>query len=588
MEEKEFSDYLAAFRRNKMTIFIISIIILVISIITAWWLPPVYRSTSTILIEEQEIPTDLVRSTITSFAAQRLQTISQRVMTRSNLIAIIDKFNLYEKERRNETTDEIVERMRRDISFQTISADVIDPRSGHPTQATIAFSLSYDGNDPGLAQKIDNEITSLYLEENLRMRTKQTAEASDFLTDEVEQIRVYAAELEQKLSQFKQAHLNELPERKQLTMQVMERTENEIKEIDFQIRSLQERNFIIDSQIAQVSPESPVAPATGQHVMSTAERLKALSAQYVTLASKYSDKHPDLIKIRQEIQALGMEAGQVDPTENLAMRLQELKEKRMAMSKNRAIAHPDLEVLNKQIIALEQAINSSNAFADHLGGMDKPVNNPVYLGLSAQKQSNTLEVAGLTKRRAELVAKMQESEKRVKNSPDIERQYFALARDWENTNNRYREIKAKQMEAKIGEQLERKSKGERFSIIEPPLFPEKPIKPNRPAIILFGFILAIFSSTGYVGLREALDKSIRKTEPITRLVGIPPLAVIPYLAIEDSKPILGKRLYIIYLLSIIGIGIIIFLLHWLWGPLDVLWFRSIRKLGQLTSLLIST
>jgi succinoglycan biosynthesis transport protein ExoP len=581
MEEKEFSDYLSAFRRNILTCSIIVAIILAISLLTAWLLPPVYRSTSTILIEEQEIPTDLVRSTITSFAAQRLQTISQRVMTRFNLIAIIDKFNLYEKERKNQASDELVERMRQDISFQTVSADVIDPRSGHPTQATIAFTLSYDGKDPGLAQKIDNEITSLYLEENLRMRTKQTAEASDFLTSEVAQIGAYAAELEQKLSKFKENHLNELPEHKQMTMQIIERTESEIKEIELQLRTLQERNFLIDSQITQISPENPVISATGQHVMSASERLKSLRTQYISLAAQYSAKHPDLVKTRQEIEALEKEVGEVDPSIDQARRLHELREKRSAMSEKYAGAHPDIETLDKQIAALEHAISLSDMLGKKGGDAVKFADNPVYLGLSAQKQSNVLEIAGLSKRRSELQAKLLEYEKRVRHSPDVERQYLALARDWENTNNRYREMKAKQMEAQIAEQLERKSKGERFSIIEPPLFPEKPIKPNRPVIVLVGFVLALLAAAGYVGIRETFDKTIRKTAQIVELLGVPPLAVIPYLAVDGEARPSRQRVSIIVGLAIAGFTVSVLLIHWLWMPVDVLWFRSIRALEKL-------
>ena len=583
MEDKELSDYLSAFRRYWHHCLLIVVAVMIICALLAFLLPPVYRSTATILIEEQEIPSDLVRSTITSFAAQRLQTISQRVMTRSNLIAIIDKFNLYAEDRKTHTIDEIVERMRQEISFQAVSADVIDPRSGHPTQAMIAFTLSYDGSDPGQAQKIDNEVTSLYLEENLRMRTRQTAEASGFLTGEVAQIGAYATELEQKLSSFKEAHLNELPEHKQLTMQMIERTEGELKDIDFQLRALQERNVLIDSQIGQISPENPSISSTGQRVMSSTERLKALRTESISLASQYSEKHPDLVKTRREIQSLENEVGQVDPTIDYARRLNELRDKKSALLDDHAEKHPDAHALDKEIAALEQAIAHFGALDNHAGKSVVVANNPAYLGLSAQKQTNSLEIAGLSKRRAELQAKMREYEKRVRNSPDVERQYFALVRDWENTNNRYREMKVKQMEAQIAEQLERKSKGERFSIIEPPLLPEKPTKPNRPVILMLGFLAAIVASGGYVGVRETLDQSIRKAVQITQLVGMPPLAVIPYLEPESKAKISAKQLFIIFCLVALILFCGLLLMHWLWSPVDVLWFRSLRRLEQLLS-----
>ena len=132
MEEqtKDLKDYLVALRRRKKQILTTMGILAVISVLVALLLPPVYRSSATILIEEQEIPAELVRSTITSYADQRVQVISQQVMTRANLMQIIEKYNLYPRQRQRETTEEILERMQKDIKFNMVSADVIDQRSG--------------------------------------------------------------------------------------------------------------------------------------------------------------------------------------------------------------------------------------------------------------------------------------------------------------------------------------------------------------------------------------------------------------------------------------------------------------------------
>ena len=147
MEEhtKELSDYIDAFRRRRTSILSLAAGIFAISVIAALFWPPTYRSTATILIEEQEIPSELIRSTITSFATERIQVISQTAMTRANLMQIIEKYDLYRSKRRTETTDEILERMRKDVSVQMINSDVMDPRTGRPTSATIAFTLSFDG-----------------------------------------------------------------------------------------------------------------------------------------------------------------------------------------------------------------------------------------------------------------------------------------------------------------------------------------------------------------------------------------------------------------------------------------------------------
>ena len=178
--EKNIKDYIDALTRYKGRMIATILVISIFSAAIAFVLPPVFRSTATILIEQQEIPQDLVRSTVTSFADQRIQVISQRVMTRANLMQIIKKYDLYVEEQKKEPTEVIIDKMRDDIKMNTISADVVDPRNGRPTQATIAFTLSFDSKSPKLAQQVTNELVSLYLNENLKSRTQMAVETSGY------------------------------------------------------------------------------------------------------------------------------------------------------------------------------------------------------------------------------------------------------------------------------------------------------------------------------------------------------------------------------------------------------------------------
>ncbi|CAI8783982.1 GumC family protein [Methylocaldum szegediense] len=579
MEEKSLSDYLGTFRRHKTAVATIFGGLFALSLATALLLPPTYRSTATILIEEQEIPPDLVRSTITSYAAERLQMISQRVMTRSNLLAIVQKFDLYAKERQKETTDEIVERMREDIDFQPISAEVIDPRSGHPTKATIAFSLSYDGRNPDTVQHVANEITSLYLEENLKTRTQKTAEASDFLTEEVEQMGAYVTELEQKLAQFKQANMYALPEQKTLNLQFLHQTEQELQSLDLQLRTLQERVIYLDAELTKISPDTPIVSDTGQRILSKQDRLKHLQTELVALTSRYSEKHPDVVKAQREIAALQRELGVVDTSVDTAKTLKHLRAELAQLKDTHAADHPDVVALSAQIAAYEAVLNQPSAETTAREIAARQPDNPAYLSLSAQKAGTLQEIEALKKRRLELQTKLAEYQDRLQRTPDTERQYLALMRDYENASVRYRDLKAKQMEAQIGEQLERKSKGERLSVIEPPLLPEKPIKPNRPAIAVLGLLLGLAAAVGYIALRTALDQTVRTVQTVALLAGAPPLAVIPYLETDDETFDQSRQRLILVGISFGALLLALGLIHWFWTPLDVLWFRSLRKLN---------
>src|ERR1700722_6923767 len=182
--------------RRRMTFFAAAGVLLALTVLLAVFLPPTYRSTATILIEQQEIPQDLVRSAISSFADQRIQAISQRVMTTQNLLSLIDRYHLYPDLRLTRPREVLMQRMRDDIGMKMISADVIDPRSGHPTQATIAFSVSYQSQSPELALKVANDLTSLYLNENLTSRTHLAEQTTAFFGEEAARQQTRIVELD--------------------------------------------------------------------------------------------------------------------------------------------------------------------------------------------------------------------------------------------------------------------------------------------------------------------------------------------------------------------------------------------------------
>jgi succinoglycan biosynthesis transport protein ExoP len=237
-ETRDLRDYIDAFQRRRTSILITALTIFALGVAAAVLWPPTYKSTATILIEEQEIPSTLVQSTVTSYATQRIETISQRVMTRANLLEVIEKYRLYEDERKRETTEEIIERMREDIGLNMLSADVIDPRSGRPMPATIAFTLAFSSEDPSRAQKVTSELTSLYLSENLKTRTAKADETFEFLSDESSRLNTRIAELEADLATFKEAHAHSLPELKELTTTLMDRTDREVSDANNELRTL--------------------------------------------------------------------------------------------------------------------------------------------------------------------------------------------------------------------------------------------------------------------------------------------------------------------------------------------------------------
>jgi uncharacterized protein involved in exopolysaccharide biosynthesis len=573
-QTKTLQDYLAAFRRRRKQMLAAAAILFVISAAVAVLIPPTYRSTATILIEQQEVPPDLVRSTISSYADQRIQVISQHVMTRANLLRIADKYDLYPSYRTTRTTEELLERLAKNIKLDILKADVIDQRSGAKTAATIAFSLSYDGETAAVAQRVANELVTLFLSENLKNREQKTTETSSFLAEEAAKLSQQLSESEAKLAAFKSKNVGRLPELTQLNMQLRDRADSEIKDLDREISSLDERKFYLEGQLAQIKPNTPLISSGGERILDTEERLKTLQAQYASLSAVYSSSHPDIVKMRREIDALKKETGGTDSQEQ-AKQLVRLRADLATAREKYSDDHPDIVKLKKSIAALEA---EQRPYEPSKAPAIKP-ENPAYIAFQAQLEAIRSQLKSSRNKRAALQSKLASYESRLQQTPEVEREYLDLTRDHESSWQRYREIKAKQMQADIGKELEKDRKGERFSLIDPPQLPEQPVSPNRPVILLLGLILSIGGGVASAAVAENLDHSVRGSKTLVELLEVPVLSVIPYL--ETSREKLHKRRIArtIVVSSVAVILLALLLIHFFWIPLDVLWFRGVRKIA---------
>jgi len=576
VQTKDLREYIAAFRRRRSSILLITAVVFILSIVLAILWPPTYRSTATILIEEQEIPSDLIRSTITSYATQRIQTISQTVMTRANLTKVIEKYNLYPGMRGRSTTEEIMDRVRRDIKLAMINSEVIDPRSGRPTTATIAFTLSYDSDNPEISQKVASELTTLYLNENLKTRTEKAAETTGFLTDEAEKLSQYITENEEKIAEFKKKHADRLPELQGFNLQLSERIGKELSDLDSQVRVLDERKFYLEGQLAQTSPLGQMINASGERILDPEARLKMLRSEHIAASSRYSSNHPDVMRLQREIDELEKRVGTVDASVEQAKELASLRHELASALQKYSSDHPDVIRLTKSVAAMEAAIKQRPASMETTIAQEKP-ENPAYIMLKAQLDGIKSEKQSLVLKRDELITKQAMYDKNLAMTPDVERDYRFLLREQENSVRRYQEIRAKQMQAEIGQQLEQERKGEKFSLIDPPHMPEAPISPNRPAIIILGFFLSLGSGVGYGLIAERLDGSIRSVRGVAELVSSPPLSVIPYLKNSQDLARVERMKKIGITASLASLVLFVVLVHLLWMPLDVLWFKGLRK-----------
>lgn len=519
MEEHEMSpnDYLAVLKRRKWSMVLPALIVMLISAAVALLLPPVYKSVSTILIEEQEIPANFVMSTVTSYAEQRLQSIHQRIMSTSRLLEIITRLDLYKDLREKATTEEVIDKMREDISLDYISAEVVDRKTGRPATATIAFTLSYEAKDnPATVQKVANILASLFLEENLQVRERQAMEATSFLGDEQKKVKKSLDEIEQKIAEFKQEHINELPEVLQVNLQSRHNVQTAKEKLSEQLRSLKEREGGLLSELANLSPKME---------MEDVRRLESLKLELTSLETRFTEQYPDVIKTRQEI-----------------------------------------EKLTKKISAGEK------------GNPGDMPDNPAYINLSSQLASVQAEIDSVKRQNADLQKNENNLNKWIEATPRVEETYNALLSERRNRQTKFDDLSQKLMEANVAYGLEKDQKGERFTLIDPARLPEKPDKPNRLAILLIGIVLGVGAGVAGAALMEFSDQSVRKSETLVRETSFPVLAAIPRISCAEDMQhhTVRRRWVVLLLLGVLLVAVLAF--HFLVMDLNVFWAKLMRRM----------
>jgi polysaccharide chain length determinant protein (PEP-CTERM system associated) len=509
-----FKDFVAIVKRRRWALIVPAIAVFLLSVVVIMVWEPVYRSTSTILIEEQEIPREYVMATVTSYAEQRLQSINQRIMSSSRLLEIINRFNLYADKRNRFTTEEIVENMRKkDIKFSTITADIVDPRSGVVKPATIAFSLSYEGKNPLVVQQVANVLASLYLEENIRVVQQQTTSTSKFLEDEMKDVQAKLVELEKKIAVYKEKNPRSLPELLQYNLQTLDWTDRNYEQFNDQLRTLKEKESYLQSQLASMLPQ--------------AELLKELRAKLISLKSKYSDEYPDVKKTKAEIAELEKKSDSEDVQTNVP----------------------------------------------------KKQDNPAYVALDAQLASTQSEISSVKRQLEDAKKKRTDYSRRLEASPRVEEGYKNLLVERNNTQLKYDDLMKKFMEARVAHGLEKGQMGERFTLIDPARLPEKPVKPNRPVVLLIGLLLGIGAGVGTASLQETTDKSVRCSEDLATNFPFPVLAEIPEIITLQDERRRKRRFKIIAGVVILSLVIVVMIVHFLVMDLDVLWARLSRYLA---------
>jgi uncharacterized protein involved in exopolysaccharide biosynthesis len=523
----ELREYVGILRRRKREIFLPAAGILLLAILAAFLLPVVYRAPATILIESQDVPETFVEATVRKELAEQVQGVMLRVLDKDTLLGIVDSHNLFLDERDELLPAQLAGMLRGSIGMEIAQFQAV--KSEDTATATMAIQVYADLDEPVAAADVSNEIAELFLEQDRAMRQEEAESVYNFLQGEGEKLNSVIEELEQKLATFKVGNLNQLPELKDFNMRLYEQTEGKLERTEEEIRSLEDRKLNLEAQMAVTNPYGTLYADPDKTLLSGPARLRTLLTEYLRVSSQYTPNHPDVIKLRREINSLEGQVGGSSKASSLVNKLTVTREQLSELKQKYSSEHPDIVKLNRTIPALERELREFTEAQLSADGEAASPTNPAYVSLRTQLDTVNANLRAKYEQKTSLQSKLVEYEKRVSQTPLVEREYLTLSRGYDNATKKYKEIKDKQLEAQLALGLEGESKAQRLILVRGARVPTAPYSPNRPAFIAIGLVLGLIIGVGVATIAEYSDENVRGKRGVVDVFGAPPLATIPYI-----------------------------------------------------------
>jgi polysaccharide chain length determinant protein (PEP-CTERM system associated) len=466
----------------------------------AFSLPEQWMSTALIQIVPQQVPEAYVKSTVTMRIEDRLDSIKQLILSRTRLEAIIQEFNLYPEERRGGLVEDVVERMRNsDISMSVAKGD--------------AFRISFISSDPKLAMRVTERITSLFIAENLRDREVVAERSSQFLESQLNEVRQQMENTEHKLAAYRQRYAGQLPDQVGANLQAVTSLQLQIQQITEAINRDRDNRLFLQRQLADLNDTATTPSATPATVpaggdptaaigsaSSSADKLEAARVELRRMELRFTPEHPDVIRMKRIISDLEHKVEQEALAQPLsgsptASRISPADTARLNRAKE----------LQTQLNQLDRGITAKQAEVERLRGT---AGN--YQG-------------------------------KVESAPARESELTALMRDYSTYSEQYRSLLAKNQEAKMSANLERRQGGEQFRLLDPARIPERPFSPNRPKILAMALAMGLAIGGGLIALLEYRDRSLRTDDDVMLVLALPVLAVIPQMTSSTERQVLRRR-----------------------------------------------
>ncbi len=538
-------EYLDLALRGKYLIIVPVIICLIIGSAVAFKLPPIYQSDVKLLYMQPQIPESLQLQTVNMYLESMLLFIEAVTFSRQNSLKLINELDLYPNLKNKVPVEDLISKLKSNYSKELIYTAI--PGKGGKTEEIVnGFTFSFNHPTPRKAFQVANVLATDFMENYKKFREGFASQTTTFFEDERERLNEEIRMLDDRISEFKKNNVYELPELFQSNYRMLDIITERLFKIEQEIHLVRAQQKDIETNLTTVSPFMSLEGLSGQRIVSPEEKLAALKSELSILMTTYSDKHPDIIRVRREIREL----------ETIVA---ERKQKRQ-----------DTE--GEGISRIESLLKE--------GDLDGAY-NPVYIQLATQLNNLNMELEALKDEKDNLMAQQIEYEQRVGKTPLVEKEYLALQRDLESAQRRYNELSSQVFELESAAAMEKREMGGKLTIGQPPSYPLSPIKPNRPLMVAGSFALGVGLGVLLLLGWNYATLTIRTSQDLVMITEFPVLSELPFVTVEKQKKSLSLlKKYSVRLASLIIIIIVLILVDVFYMKIDVLIMKIFEVLRK--------
>jgi polysaccharide biosynthesis transport protein len=524
--QADITTYLDVLRRRKNILTGCILASLIIGSTIALVLPPVYRAQATLYYVSAEIPKEMLVSFVNAYLEGSITFLEAMVFGRDRCLQIINEVDLYPDLKKKLPADDVAAYMKTNYSSENKYVSSPGTGGGRADEVMIGFTFHFEDKSPKKAFDVANILASDFIANYKKFRESFATNTSSFFLDEQNRLKDEMLKLDKKISEFKEKHVDELPELFQTNYQHIQTLNQQILSLDQEARSLMDRKILVESQLAQIQPSSPLEGLSGQRIITPEEKLESLKSELALLQSSLSEKHPDIIRVRSEIEGL---------------------EKTLSRAQ-------------KTTASQDKASTRENYWSKKFNDIKAQggTYNPAYVQLVTQLDEINAMMQSLSTQKGKLKDETEKYQQRIESSPLIEKEYNSLTRDLDSAKTRYNQLVNQALQADSSAAMEKREIGGKFIISEPPIFPLQPVRPNRLLIVGTSLVLGILLGFLLIFSWEFLNLKVRSVQDITQISSSPVLLELPEIPRIQQKGGRNVKKLAISLIIIFLVPVVLF------------------------------